>query len=186
MPELNDQELENELRAELKRHVQSQATRLVGLEERVMAELRSRQRPSPKLWAPAPRRAFGLSRRFALATIAIALVIFAGGLFAGMQVERLQSGLANKGTGVQFVIAYPEAQSVAVAGDFTNWNKVPLERGPDGVWRLWVQLPPGRYEYAFIVNGSRWLPDPRASQFVRSYGNDLNSVIYVGKGGETS
>lgn len=183
MPELNDQELEDELRTGLNRCVQSQASRLVGLEERVLAELRSRHRPQR---LSAPRPAFGLSRRLALATVALALVIFAGGLFAGMQVERLQSGLANKGTGVQFVIAYPEAQSVAVAGDFTNWDKRPLERGPDGVWRLWVQLPPGRYEYAFIVNGSRWLPDPRASQFVRSYGNDLNSVIYVGKGGETS
>lgn len=180
MPELNDQELENELRTELNRYVQSQASRLTGLEERVVAELRARHQPR----LPVPHPTFGLSRRLALATVAAALVIFAGGLFAGMQLDRLQSGL-DKGGGVLFVMAYPEAQSVAIAGDFTNWNKLPLERGRDGVWSLTLPLSTGRHEYAFIVDGTRWLPDPRASQFVRSYDNDFNSVIYVGKRGET-
>jgi hypothetical protein len=182
MPELHDQELENEIRASLRRYTEDQTSRLSGLEDRVIGELRARRRTRPL----APRRTLTLSPRFAFATAALALIIFVGGLFAGLQVDRLQPGLANNGGGVLFVMAYPEAQSVAIAGDFTNWNPKPLERGSDGVWSLRVQLPPGRYEYAFIVNGSRWLPDPRASQYVRSYDNGLNSVIYVGKRGETT
>lgn len=182
MPKLtdtNDRKLEEDLRAGLSSYVKSQSSRLVGLEQRVLDELAARRRPGG-----AVKRGLVPSRRLVPVAVALALVIFAGGLLAGLQLGQLQPTLAGGG-GLLFVMAYPEAKSVAIAGDFTNWNKVPLQRGPDGIWSVRLQLPPGRYEYAFIVNGTRWLPDPRASQIVRSYGNDFNSVIYVGKRGET-
>lgn len=179
MPKLtdtNDRKLEEELRAGLSSYVESQSSRLVGLEQRVLDELAARRRPGG-----AVKRSLIPSGRLVPVAVALALVIFVGGLLVGLQLQPTLAG----GSGLLFVMAYPEAQSVAIAGDFTNWNQVPLQRGPDGVWSARIQLPPGRYEYAFIVNGTRWLPDPRASQIVRSYGNDFNSVIYVGKRGET-
>lgn len=55
----------------------------------------------------------------------------------------------------------PEAHAVFVAGTFNDWkpDAEPLQRGPDGNWSVALQLPPGRYEFKFIVNG-QWCCEP--------------------------
>jgi len=77
----------------------------------------------------------------------------------------------------------PQAQSVAVVGDFSAWEPVPLtDPDGDGVWTAVLDLPPGRYEYAFIVDGNWVGQDPQADEYVRSFG-EYTSVRYVGTGG---
>ncbi|HJT70838.1 MAG TPA: glycogen-binding domain-containing protein [Terriglobales bacterium] len=51
----------------------------------------------------------------------------------------------------------PEANEVFLVGTFNNWDPLAtrMERGTDGNWRTTVHLPPGRYEYKFVVDG-RW------------------------------
>lgn len=49
-------------------------------------------------------------------------------------------------------------QDVQVVGSFNNWVDVPLVR-TGNEWKLQVQLPPGKYDYAFRVNGV-WTSDP--------------------------
>jgi hypothetical protein len=66
---------------------------------------------------------------------------------------------------VQFVLVAPSARSVALVGDFNDWNaeRTPLEpvrRG--GVWTVTVPLPPGKYTYNFVVDGTQVMPDPAA------------------------
>jgi 1,4-alpha-glucan branching enzyme len=74
------------------------------------------------------------------------------------------------------------AESVALAGDFNNWNTsaAPFIRNGSGVWTAGIDLPsPGRYRYKFVVNGNRWIDDP--SNGVKepdNYGG-LNSVIRI-------
>ncbi|MGH7751271.1 MAG: hypothetical protein ACREN5_00505, partial [Gemmatimonadales bacterium] len=49
---------------------------------------------------------------------------------------------------VQFVLVAPEAGSVALVGDFNDWDSgtVPMRRAaPSGVWIATVPLAPGRY-----------------------------------------
>jgi hypothetical protein len=83
---------------------------------------------------------------------------------------------------VAFELTAPEASSVALVGDFNDWNAgvTPLKRAQaNGRWEVTVPLAPGQYNYAFVVDGARWLPDPSAP---RASGDDFgkpNSVVTV-------
>lgn len=79
--------------------------------------------------------------------------------------------LRDEASGAQMVVAHfevlePQARQVVLAGDFSQWQaRIPLRRLPDGRWVAEVRLPPGTYEYAFVVDGGRWVQDPRATAF---------------------
>ena len=82
----------------------------------------------------------------------------------------------------QFVLVAPEAESVAVVGDFNDWSfsATPLARQPgDGVWWVTVPLGPGRYRYAFVVDGTTWRGDPTAPAAEDEFGRP-NSVVTIG------
>ena len=87
----------------------------------------------------------------------------------------------------RFVLVAPEASSVHLTGDFLSWSPdgIALEdpRGT-GVWTADVTLPPGVYQYTFVVNGSEWVPDPRAVSQVDDGFGQLNSVVIVPAEGE--
>ncbi len=64
---------------------------------------------------------------------------------------------------VRFVFADSSARSVSLVGDFNGWarERTPLHAtARAGVWSVSVPLTAGRHEYAFIVNGERWVADP--------------------------
>jgi hypothetical protein len=86
------------------------------------------------------------------------------------------------GVVTRFVLVAPGASSVHVTGDFASWlpEAVALEdlRGT-GIWTADIQLPPGVYQYTFIVNGSEWRPDPRALSQVDDGFGQVNSVVIV-------
>jgi 1,4-alpha-glucan branching enzyme len=65
---------------------------------------------------------------------------------------------------VEFVVIAEGAKSVAVAGSFNNWDagQTPLRQEGD-VWRGIVQVPRGKYEYRYVVDGE-WLTDPNATE----------------------
>ena len=56
-----------------------------------------------------------------------------------------------------FSITLPEATSVLLTGDFTDWRNraIPMKRLPHGLWQASVALPPGPHHYQFIVDGER-------------------------------
>ena len=82
----------------------------------------------------------------------------------------------------RFMIVAPSARQVALVGDFNDWDKgqTPLLKvAANGVWTAEVKLPPGRYAYAFLVDGQRWVADPDAP---RAVGDDFgrpSSVVTV-------
>lgn len=82
---------------------------------------------------------------------------------------------------VRFSVIAPRASSVAIVGDFNHWDprSLPMRRSRDGrTWQVEVQLPLGRYTYAFLVDG-KLAPDPTAP---RDAGDDFgtpNSIIMV-------
>ena len=83
---------------------------------------------------------------------------------------------------VRFVFVDPRATSVEVVGDFNEWARGRTElgrSGAPGVWAVSVPLSPGRHEYAFIINGSRWVADPLAVKSSDDFGTE-SSVIRVG------
>jgi hypothetical protein len=83
---------------------------------------------------------------------------------------------------VRFVFVDSGAASVALVGDFNEWTRGATELKPSGapgVWAISVALASGRHEYAFIVNGSRWVADPLAVKSSDDFGTE-SSVIRVG------
>lgn len=82
---------------------------------------------------------------------------------------------------VRFVLVDPTASRVALAGDFNGWSAEarPLSAsGVAGVWTVTVPLAPGRYEYAFVVDGTRWIADPLSRRVADEFGGE-SSVIRV-------
>jgi 1,4-alpha-glucan branching enzyme len=62
---------------------------------------------------------------------------------------------------IEFKLYAPQAKRVSLAGSFNNWDtkKIAAKKDPKGTWTANVNLPPGRHEYKFFVDGS-WLNDP--------------------------
>jgi len=82
---------------------------------------------------------------------------------------------------VRFVLYAPGAKRVAVAGTFNQWdqNAAPLVRlGAGGIWTITLALPQGQHQYAFVVDGERWVPDPAAPGIDDGFGR-RNSVVAV-------
>jgi 1,4-alpha-glucan branching enzyme len=79
--------------------------------------------------------------------------------------------------GVEFKLSANGAKSVAVAGSFNNWNakKTPMKKSGD-VWQAKVELPRGRYEYRFVVDG-QWVSDPNAKESAPNPFGSSNSVL---------
>jgi len=82
---------------------------------------------------------------------------------------------------VELELAKASARTVSVAGDFNEWQAdgSRLTKGRDGVWRIRLELPPGRYQYVFVIDGEQWIADPQASTVVDSGFSGTNSVLDV-------
>lgn len=86
-------------------------------------------------------------------------------------------------SGYEFAYEDPGASKVSLAGLFNNWNMeaTPMTQDDKGVWRVTIQLPPGKHEYKFVVNGANWVTDPDNPVVAGDYGN---SQIEIGSDGE--
>lgn len=65
----------------------------------------------------------------------------------------------------RFVVADQSAHSVSVIGDFNHWEggATPMTRASgSNTWATTLKLKPGRYEYAFLVDGKQWMMDHAA------------------------
>ncbi len=82
----------------------------------------------------------------------------------------------------QFVLVAPRATSVSLVGDFNDWDpaRTPMHAARGGVWATIVPLAPGRYRYAFLVNGAEWHADPGAPTVADDEFGTPSSVVTVG------
>lgn len=125
---------------------------------------------------------------FALAAAVLAGVIVGRVWLAPAPVEQtltaLPASVSDAPATTQFVIVAPGASAVALVGDFNDWDvtATPMHAAPgDGVWSASVPLPPGRYRYAYLLNGTTWLADPSAPRAADSDFGSPNSVVTVGQ-----
>ena len=79
---------------------------------------------------------------------------------------------------VSFFCAAPSAKTVELAGDFNDWQPLPMTRSVDGWWMAQVELCHGHHQYQFLVDGRPML-DPRATGIVRNERNERVSLIAV-------
>jgi hypothetical protein len=151
-----------------------------GLQSRVMAVVR---RPAPSRarrfarWLATPHSiTFRLRPAWSLALAAVLALL---ALFP----LRDRSPMLGEHEGIaQFVGRFPGAHSVHVVGSFNDWRTgtIALEdRDHDGVWRGVVVLPAGTYEYMFVVDDERWVPDRLAERQVADDFGRENSIVIV-------
>ncbi len=158
-----------------------QCTPVPDLAPVIMQRLPSRQ-PMPVpvwqrvlawLWMPRPVRlrpayALGGAMAFALAVMLVPPPVAHAPTPQAMTVATESSPPAMY---VQFRLEAPEASQVALAGSFTDWQpRYVLHETVPGVWTVLVPLQPGVHDYAFVVDGERWTPDPNAPQVDDQFG----------------
>jgi hypothetical protein len=81
---------------------------------------------------------------------------------------------------VQFRLMAGDASNVALAGSFSEWQPAAQMRpSSDGVWTVLLPLQPGVYDYAFIVDGQRWVPDPYAPQVDDGFGGTHSRLMLL-------
>jgi hypothetical protein len=87
-------------------------------------------------------------------------------------------------TTVQVVLRAPDAQRVSVVGDFNGWDDGAdaMTRDPvSGLWSHTLTLRPGRHVYAFVVDDSVWMRDPRSPEAADEDFGRPGSVLLVGQ-----
>ncbi len=149
------------------------------------AHRRAAQRP--RGWRP---------RTVVLAMAATLLVGLAGGAWLARSSAPLPAEVASQGPvlaaaqalaereeaqPVRLVCYAPQAEQVSVAGSFNAWDVqgAPMRQVGDGLFAAELLLPVGRYEYMFVVDGDRWVPDPSAPLAADDGFGQRNSVIEI-------
>lgn len=81
---------------------------------------------------------------------------------------------------VRLSLTHPTAREICIAGSFNDWNPTitPMIRREDGKWAKELALPPGRYEYRFVVDG-QWEDDPAATELIPNSCGSANAVLVV-------
>ncbi len=137
-------------------------------------------------WSFRPRivRISPVAGALAVAASAVLFLLWPGSAPSGDSTQ----AVAEAGQVVtRFVLVAPEASSVRLTGDFVSWSREGIEledlRGT-GIWTADVPLPPGVYQYTFVVNGTEWQPDPTAISQVDDGFGQVNSVVIVSAEGE--
>ena len=96
---------------------------------------------------------------------------------------RLARNAPNTKT-VQVVLRAPAAHRVSVVGDFNGWDAAAnvMTRDPvSGLWSHSLALRPGRHVYAFVVDDSVWMRDPRSPEAADEDFGRPGSVLLVGQ-----
>jgi len=79
---------------------------------------------------------------------------------------------------VTFSLEADDAGEVFLMGNFNDWNpKIhPMKADGNGIWNKTVMIPPGKYEYKFLIDGN-WIKDPQNDQTCPNCFGTLNSVF---------
>ena len=84
----------------------------------------------------------------------------------------------NKRRKVTFSLDLSGAKEVILMGDFNNWSpkKHFMRQDGNGVWNKAVLLPPGSYQYKFLVDG-QWREDPKNDQTCLNCFGSYNNIL---------
>ena len=75
------------------------------------------------------------------------------------------------------------AKSVALVGDFNEWNPTvaPMKATKEGKFTATVDLESGKeYQFRYLIDETRWVNDTDADKFIPTvYGDSDNSVVVL-------
>jgi hypothetical protein len=153
----------------------------------VMDAIRHKQYPvwyRMMRWARSPRSLTFSPLQAASLAFVLVLVSFFSAFYmlSGVTSKVFPPGLPG-GTSIMLTLNMPEVQSVSVVGTFNDWYEKGYEMRRDSsknAWTLVLQLPAGRYEYAFVLDGKKLIPDPQAEFYADDGFGNRNAVLIVG------
>lgn len=81
---------------------------------------------------------------------------------------------------VTFSLKAPFAKKVSLMADFNQWDESrhPMKKTERETWEKTVVIPPGQYEYKFLVDGN-WQQDPTNETVRQNRFGTLNNLIIV-------
>jgi Glycogen recognition site of AMP-activated protein kinase len=138
-------------------------------------------RTGQQLWTP---RSLTFAFRPAYTLFAAAAVLLLTAVLLSPWSDRpsttaaTQSG--NEVVYVQFRLQTSEARDVRLAGSFTHWQpEYQLHETAPGLWTVTLPLAPGVHDYAFVIDGQRWVTDPNAAAVQDGFGGSNSRITLV-------
>jgi hypothetical protein len=129
------------------------------------------------LWTPRQisiRPVYGVATAGAL--LAVVLLVMPRGF---LETSAAPTTTADPRLFVQFRLE-ADAMNVQLAGSFTNWQPAyQLHQMAPGVWTITVPLPQGVHDYAFVVDGQRWVADPYAPRINDGFGGSNSRLTLL-------
>lgn len=185
---MSDVELEQRLAAALRRDLPADGRAKARIMERVRDTARDHpRRPVPVFTRGMRHSIVGLALAAGVGSITTlsALLPAAGRGGAGPAIigDTVVATLRDTLRLVRLMFDDPAARTVVVVGDFNGWRAgvTPLAR--DRTTRRWsatLAMRDGAQRYAFVVDGTRWVPDP-AVERVRADDGRIYSLLRVAR-----
>ena len=132
-----------------------------------------------------------LARRFGFSLFLAALTFFSVGCsLLGFVEDRLDPPKPGP-QGITFRYKAPAAREVNLAGEFNNWlgtasgNRLDpkidamKDLDGDGIWEITLPLPPGRYQYKYVIDQVDWQADPSNPETTDDGYGGKNSILVV-------
>lgn len=77
--------------------------------------------------------------------------------------------------------AAPEAKSVAIVGEFNNWDVtkgIKMKKQKNGFYKAILELETGKeYEFRYLIDGANWENDQEADKYAPTPFGVENSVV---------
>jgi len=70
-----------------------------------------------------------------------------------------------------------QGESVAVAGNWGNWDAMPLTRVALDTWEIVIDLEPGIYRYSLVVDGEAWTLPPGVLSEPDGFGGQVGLLV---------
>ena len=79
---------------------------------------------------------------------------------------------------VIFSLDFSGANEVILMGDFNKWDPMvhSMKKDGNGFWTKSIMIPPGKYEYKFLIDG-QWKEDPGNEQACLNCFGTMNSIL---------
>ena len=79
--------------------------------------------------------------------------------------------------GREIVIQAADARAVELAGDFTDWKPVALQRWGEDGWRALLPISPGLHRLAIRIDGGAWRAPPGTRPIASEFGGEVAEVV---------
>ena len=79
--------------------------------------------------------------------------------------------------GREIIVSAPDAESVEIAGDFTDWKPVALRPWGEDSWRTLLPVAPGLHRLAVRIDGGAWQAPPGTRALRSEFGGEVTEVV---------